>query len=142
MLIAIPGIHVVGRLEAGAILLGAAKLGLDGADHGLGDLVLDREYVPELPVIAFRPQVVAGCAVDQLGGYAHPLSNLAHAAFEDVVNAKLLGDAAYVGRFPLIGEARIAGDDEEPADARQRRYQVLGDTVGRSRLTFDRSPVR
>ena len=39
-----------------------------------------------------RPRLVAGGAVDQLGGDAHPAAGLAHAAFQDVADAQLAGD--------------------------------------------------
>jgi hypothetical protein len=35
----------------------------------------------------------------------------------------------HVDRLALIGEARIAGDDEEPADAAERGDDLLDQTV-------------
>ena len=68
--------------------------------------------------------------VDQLGGDAHPVAALAHAAFQHILHAELLGHLAHVGRRALVGKARIAGDHKEPVEPRQRGDDVLGDAVG------------
>ena len=60
-------------------------------------------------------------SVDQLAGDAHAVAGLAHAAFEHVAHAKLAADLPDVERLALVGEARIAGDDEQRLEARQRR---------------------
>ena len=63
----------------------------------------------------------AGCRVDQLRGDAHPAAGLAHRAFEDIADAELAADLLHVDGLALVGKARIAGDDEEPADAARAR---------------------
>ena len=49
----------------------------------------------------------------QLRGDADSIARLAHASFEHVADAEFAGDLADIHRAPLVGEARIAGDDRE-----------------------------
>src|SRR5882672_7423153 len=58
--------------------------------------------------------------LDQLCSNAHALAGLAHGAFQDVAYAQLPADLLHVYSPPFASEARIAGDNEEPADARKR----------------------
>jgi hypothetical protein len=51
-------------------------------------------------------------------------------AFEDIVRAKLAADLFDVDRLALTGEARVARDHGEQADARQGSDDVLDNTVG------------
>src|ERR1700720_637921 len=71
-----------------------------------------------------------GGRVDQLRGDAHPIAVFANRAFEHVAHAELAPDLLHVDRLALVGEARIAGDDEEPADAGERRDDLLDHAVG------------
>ena len=54
----------------------------------------------------------------------------ADATFQDVTNAQLATDLPDVRRFALVGEGRVARDDEQRFEARQRRDDVLDDAVG------------
>ncbi len=58
------------------------------------------------------------------------MSRLAHAAFKHISHTQLAPDLFHVNGTPLVGKTRIAGDDEQPAHARQRRYDLLHDAVG------------
>ena len=49
------------------------------------------------------------------------IAGLAHAAFQHVAHAELAPDLLHVDGAALVGEARIAGDHEQPAQARQAR---------------------
>src|SRR5215472_8522366 len=53
----------------------------------------------------------------------------AHAVFEDITHTEITADLADIGGFPLVSEARIASDDEEPFDARQAGDDVLDHAV-------------
>src|SRR5262249_28648998 len=66
---------------------------------------------------------------DVLPGDAYPVGRLAHAAFEHVAHAELTPDLLQVHGPPLVGEARIARDHEQPTHARQRGYDVFGHPV-------------
>ena len=56
---------------------------------------------------------------------AHAIAALAYRAFEHVTDPEFAADLLYVDRPALVGEARIAGDDEQPANAAQRGDDVL-----------------
>ena len=91
----------------------------DCPDDAVGDLVLYRENIFERAVVAVCPDMVAGGRVDQLRGNAHAIAGLAHAAFEHVAHAELAADLPHVD-VALVGEGRVAGDDEQPARIGQR----------------------
>ena len=57
-------------------------------------------------------------------------SDLAHAAFEHVAHAELAADLPDVDRAALVGEGRIARDDEQCRKARECRDDVLDHPVG------------
>ena len=84
-------------------------------------LVLKLEDVFERAVEAIGPEMRAGDRIDQLRGDAHPVAALAHRAFEHVAHAEFAADLLHVDGLPFVGEARIAGDHEQPADAARAR---------------------
>ena len=86
---------------------------------------------PSFAVVAFGPVMAAGRRVDELRADAQLLAGPAHAAFEHVADAKLARDLLHIDRAALVDERRVAGDDEQPADAGQPGDQVLGDAVGK-----------
>jgi len=111
----VPGIHAVGRLALGAKTLRRIELRLDRGDDAFGDLVLHGEYVGELAVVSLRPEMTAGGDVVELSGDAHAIAALAHAAFQDIAHAELLGDLPEMDGPALVDEGGVAGDHEEPA---------------------------
>src|SRR5262249_15619562 len=70
-----------------------------------------------------------GFGVYQLPGNADPVACSAHRAFEDIADAKLAPALPHIGRLTLVGEARIAGDTEQPADAGERGDDLLDHAV-------------
>ncbi|MNE31896.1 hypothetical protein D3C80_1254860 [compost metagenome] len=121
----------VGRgLALGPFDFGALQLRRDGTHHAFSHLVLQFEQVVELAFETFGPQVLAGTGFDQLAGNAHALAGLAHAAFEHVAHAKGLADPLHIDTLALEGKAGVAGDHEQPADARQRGDDVLDHAIG------------
>src|SRR5262249_18034806 len=96
----------------------------------LGYLVLELEDVLERAVETVGPQMRAACRIDELRRDAHAVGRLARAAFEHVANAELATDLPYIYGMTLVGEARVAGDHEQVAKARQRRGDILDDPVG------------
>src|SRR5690606_33139825 len=68
--------------------------------------------------------------VNQLSGDSHLVPGLAHAAFQHVAHTEFVADILDVHRPPLVGEAGIVRDDEQPADARQRGDDVLHHAIG------------
>jgi hypothetical protein len=74
--------------------------------------------------------VQAGLGLDQLRGDADPLAQLAHRPSEHIAHAQLVADPLHIDSLALVGEARIAGDHEEPSDAGQTGDDVLDHAVG------------
>jgi hypothetical protein len=56
--------------------------------------------------------VIAVRCVDQLGVDANPPGSVPDASLQQIAHAEFLGDLAHVSRLALVGEGRIAGDDE------------------------------
>ena len=72
----------------------------------------------------------AGLRLDQLRRDAHPVARFAHAAFEHVAHSQFAGDLPHVDGSAFVGGARVAGDNEQPADARERGDDLLDHAVG------------
>src|SRR3954447_23373759 len=94
----IPGIQARRRLAMRAKILRRVNLRLDRGDDALGDLVLHREDVDELAVVALGPEMAAGRGVVELRGDSHAIVRLAYAALDDVAHAEFLGDLPDVDR--------------------------------------------
>ena len=56
------------------------------------DVAFDREDVSKLSIVSFRPKMRVILGVDQLHMHSHLVTGFAHAAFENVRDAKLLRD--------------------------------------------------
>src|SRR6476660_4230872 len=61
-----------------------------------------------------------GRGVDELSGNPHATARLADAAFEHITHTKLASYLLDIDGFPLVSEARIARDNEQPLEPRQR----------------------
>ena len=125
-----PGVDAVRLLARGAKPFLGIEMRLDRGDDLLGDVVLDGEDVLQLAVVFLGPDVLAGLGVDQLAGDADAPARRPDAALQHVAHAEFAGDLPHVHGFALVDEGRVAGDDEQPAQARERRDDVLGDAVG------------
>jgi hypothetical protein len=68
--------------------------------------------------------------LNQLARDAHACSGLADASFQHVAHTEFAADLPHIDRAPFVGEGRVAGDDEQRADARQRGGDVLHHAVG------------
>src|SRR5271165_5986806 len=71
----------------------------------------------------------AGRRRDQLLGDPYPITGFPHTAFEHITHAKLSLHLAHVNGLALVGEGRVAGDDEQSARFRQQGDDVFGDAV-------------
>ena len=91
-------------MRRGAKIFRRVELRLDRGDDSFGDLVLNREHVGEIAVVAFRPDVAAGRDIVELGRDAHAVAALAHAAFDDIADAKFFGDLLHVDGLALVDE--------------------------------------
>src|SRR6516162_240352 len=88
----------------------ALQLDRQGADNARGDLILYREDVDELTVVALGPNMSAACRVDELSCYARPVTGAAHASFEHIFDAELAGNRRNIDRLTFVGEGRVASD--------------------------------
>ena len=127
----IPRVQIAGRLAPAVKILRGIDLRLDRADDGVGDLVLHGEYVEQVAVIMFRPDMTAGRGVVELRGDTHAIADLSYATFDDIAHAEFDCDLLHVHRLALVGERRVAGDHEEPAQFRKPGDDVLADPVGK-----------
>ncbi len=74
--------------------------------------------------------MAVGGAVDQLGGDAHAVARLAHAAFEHMGDLELPRDLRQIDMPAFERESRIARDDGERADLAEVGDDVFADAVG------------
>src|SRR5262249_26084358 len=103
----IPGVHVLRPRRDYALAFGAGQRWLDRGDDARGDVVLHREDVSQIPVVALGPEVGTGGRIDKVGGNAHALPGSAHATLEDIADAKIAADLFKVDRFSLVRECGI-----------------------------------
>jgi hypothetical protein len=115
--IEIVGGEVSRRPSSRAAHLGRLQRRLDDAGNAEGDPILQFEDIFQRAVEAISPQMRTGERIDQLPGDAHLRARLAHRAFKDIADPQIAPDLFHVDGAALVGEGRIAGDDEEPADA-------------------------
>src|SRR5215467_891371 len=71
-----------------------------------------------------------GFGVDQLPGDPNPAAGLPHRTFKDIADAEFAPDLLHIDRLTLVRKARIASDDEEPADATERSNDFFDHSVG------------
>jgi hypothetical protein len=61
----------------------------------------------------------------------HSTAGFAHRAFEDIADTELAPDLLHIDGPAFVGKARIAGENDEPADVRQRGGDLLHHAVGK-----------
>jgi Tetratricopeptide repeat len=129
-MVAFPRIKAVRRLACRTLALVAFDCRQDRGRDAHGDLVLHCKNIRQVAVVALRPQMPASRCLDQLHRDPHPIADLAHTAFEDIAHAEVAADLPYVDRLALVGEGRIASDDEQPARFRQQGDDVFANAAG------------
>ena len=112
------GIQICSRLASCALDLGLLHLGGDCAHHACRNLILQIENILNGAVEAVGPDMRSRRCVDELSGDAYAVRGLANAAFQHIAHAKLVTNLLHIDRPPFVGEARIARDHEQPAQAR------------------------
>ena len=75
----------------------------------LDHLVLEREDVGILAIVALGPDMAAGLAVYQLRIDPYVVAGAAHGALQHVAHTELARDLADVDRLILVGERRVRG---------------------------------
>src|SRR5215469_271330 len=106
----------------------------DHTRDGRGDVVLELENILEFSIEAISPKMGAGGRIKQLCGNADAVSTSANGAFQEIQDPKLAADLFYVHYSTLVGKARISGNHEEPADARQCGDDLLDHAIGKVTL--------
>src|SRR5215472_11211442 len=94
-------------------------------------MVLQVEDIYERAIEAVRPHMRTGYSLDQLRRDAHPVARFAHGAFEEVAYPQFAPDQLHVDGAALVGEGRIPSDDEQPANATERGYDLLDHAVSK-----------
>src|SRR5215470_11209887 len=87
-------------------------------DDTFGYLILEIKDIFEISLAATRPKLSPSAGIDQLTSDPYLILRLAYAAFEHVADPELATNLLNIDRFAFVSKAGIAGDDEEPANAR------------------------
>src|SRR6185437_2421980 len=90
---------------------------LDRSHHSLRDPILKLKHIAQTAVVAFSPKMDSGGRIDELPADPQPRATSADAALQHVAHSQFACNTADIDRHALIDEGRVAGDDEEPADA-------------------------
>jgi hypothetical protein len=94
-----------------------------------GDVRLDGEDVVELPVVGFRPEVVAIAGVDQLCRDPNPLALPPDTSLEHVAHTQLLADLCQIDIAALERKRRGARCDLESGHLCECIQELLGQPV-------------
>ncbi len=95
----------------------------------LHDLILQGKDVFEGTVVALGPQMSSGGGVNQLRHNPHLIARFLYTAFQHVAHAQFFPDLLYVHCLALVGERRVAGDNEETGNAGEISGEDFGDAV-------------
>ena len=110
-------------------------------DHGLGNLVLNREYVIERPLEAQCPPLIPAGDVDELDRDAEAVLHLADAALEQCGDAELPFGGGDVERATEL-ERRAARSDTQAVHVRQCVDHLLRHALAEILLIVTRAHVR
>ena len=99
-------------------------------DNRAHHVVLDGKDVLKFTVVALGPAVGPGGGFDQLGRYANAVADTPHTALQDIAHTEFASDLPGVGRFALVLEARVAGDDKQLGEAGHLGCDVFDNAVG------------
>src|SRR5262245_21076457 len=88
----IPGTHVLRPLRDDTLTFGTGQRRFDCSSNTRGDVVLHCEDVSQFTVVTLGPEMGTSGRIDQLAGDPHALLGSAHAALEDVADAKFAAD--------------------------------------------------
>jgi hypothetical protein len=120
-------LEILGRHHE--LLAIARQADLERVDDRPCDLVLDGEYILELAIVRFRPEVIAVLDVDQFGGDADAIPDFTHASFQHRRHAELLADLANVYGLALEGKAGATGRNVQPGHLCQNVDDLFGHAI-------------
>lgn len=119
--VVVVGIAALGRLAPRAIDLGTLRLRSERTGDALGHLILQLEDVAERAFEPVGSRTAPGGGMNELSVIRTRLAALAEAALQDAANAQFAPHPLHVRRLSPVGKARVARDDEQLSDVRQRR---------------------
>src|SRR5918995_711036 len=125
----VPGGEVLRPLGQSTLPLSFAKFWFNGSDDTLGQIILNREYACKLTVVAFSPKVGSGRAINQLSRETHLISGFSNATLQNVSGSKVTCDLPNILVSLLVAEDGVACDHMKPANPRERRDKVFGNTI-------------
>src|SRR5439155_19460816 len=99
-------------------------------DDPLRHLVLKSEYVSEVAIVTFRPQMSAGGCINELGCDPDTAAGTADRSFEHRHHTELAPHCPNVGTLVLVSKARITRNYHEPRNLGKVGNDVFGDAVG------------
>ena len=123
------GLRIGGRARPDRLQFLGQQLQLERGDDVSRDIVLEGEDIGEDPIESLGPEMAARRGIDQLGGYANPVSRLPDAALEDIADLQLAGELVDLHGLALEVEGRVAGNDEDRRNLGEVGDDVLGDAV-------------
>jgi hypothetical protein len=129
--IEIIGVEIVRPTIGQSADLGGLQRRLDDTSDADRHLVLKLQDILHIAVEAVGPEMRPVRSVDQLRGDAHATACLAHAAFEHIAHAEFAPNLLHIDGAAFVGEARVAGDDEEPSYSGERSDDLLDHAVGK-----------
>src|SRR5262249_32775134 len=94
------------------------------------DVLLDREYVGNLPVVAIAPDLRAIARAHQLGLYNETIALLRDPAGHNGVDVELLSQGLWLDILPLVAECRRAGHYFKGLNLGQAVDDAFGHAVG------------
>ena len=111
-------------------------------DHGRCDLVLDLEYVCDVPIVRLGPRLKPGCRPHQLHRHADRVAGATYAPREYVRNVQRLGNFRQRDLAVLEIKRRRPARDLQLGLFGKQLEQLLGDTVAEVRLIVTRAQIR
>ncbi len=106
-------LQALGRFALSPRHFGPLKLRCDRAYYAHRNAILQVENVFEGAVVSVCPDVITRRGINELPGDANAIARLLDAPLEYVTHPKFAPDLLDVDSFAFVGEAGIAGDDEQ-----------------------------
>src|SRR5579862_3960903 len=79
-------------------------------DDRMCNLVLDREDVRQVTIVAVGPEMRSVLAIDELSSDPNPRSSLAHASLQNESDTELAADLLNLYGLAFVDECRVTGD--------------------------------
>ena len=108
---------------------------------GSGDFILDREYIPQLPIVILGPQVIAILDGHELGSHPEPFLDAANAAFQHRPYSQLLPNLPYVLRLPFEVEGGCTSCNAKALHLSEGVNEFLGHPVAEVFLILVRAHI-